>query len=170
MSKVIKINLNSSDSIEAAIAELERYKEDITTKLTTFISVLQNDGISVARTSLASTVGDSTNGSIGKVDVDSSGDIISATIYLSGNDALFIEFGSGIAYNTGTEHPYAGEFGYGVGTYPSEHPPNRAINPGYWYYGSGKRSIGTGASMPMYNAAETMRNNLIMRALEIFRS
>ena len=66
-----------------------------------------------------------------------------------------------------------GEFGYGVGTYPSKNPPNKAMNPGYWYYrenGELVRSIGTGASMPIFTAAETMRNNLIKRASEVFRS
>ena len=109
-------------------------------------------------------------------EINSSGEIINASIYLIGSDVLFVEFGAGIAYNTGAEHPKAAEFGYGIGTYPSKHPPNRAMNPGYWVYrdppGSDNKvwSIGTSASMPIYYAAETMRNNAIKKAVEIFRS
>lgn len=170
MSKVIKMKLDPS-SIEAGIKQLREYREDINDKLRQYVASLLNDGVEVARARLGSTVGDSTEGIIA-FKIDNGGSIIKAYIELAGKDALFIEFGAGIAYNTGATHPLAGEFGYGVGTYPSKHPPNKAINPGYWFYredGELVRSIGTQASMPIYYAAETMRNNAIMRATEIFR-
>lgn len=171
MGKVIKFNLDSRD-IERAIKELREYRRELNAKLEKFIALLLQDGITVARTQLMSTVGDSVQGIIG-FGVDNDGEIISATVSLEGEDALFIEFGAGIAYNTGRQHPLADEFGYGVGTYPSKKPPNKAMNPGYWYYrenGELVRSIGTQASMPVFTAAENMRNNLIKRALEVFRS
>ena len=174
MGKVIKFTLDPRE-IDRAIKELREYREELNHKLEEFITLLLQDGIEVARTQLMSTVGDSVEGIIG-FGVDNNGDIMSATISLEGSDALFIEFGAGIAYNTGKQHPLAGEFGYGVGTYPSKHPPNRAMNPGYWIYreppGSENVvvSIGTQASMPVFTAAENMRNNLIKRALEVFRS
>lgn len=171
MEKVIKFSLDPRE-IEKAIKELREYRRELNAKLEKFITLLLEDGITVARTQLMSTVGDSVQGIIG-FGVDNDGEIMSATVSLEGKDALFIEFGAGIAYNTGRQHPLANEFGYGVGTYPSKHPPNRAMNPGYWYYrenGELVRSIGTGASMPIFTAAETMRNNLIKRASEVFRS
>ena len=171
MGKVIKFTLDPRE-IDRAIKELREYREELNQKLEEFITLLLQDGIEVARTQLMSTVGDSVEGIIG-FGVDNNGDIMSATISLEGSDALFIEFGAGIAYNTGKQHPLAGEFGYGVGTYPSKNPPNKAMNPGYWYYrenGELVRSIGTGASMPIFTATETMRNNLIKRASEVFRS
>lgn len=171
MGKVIKFSLDPRE-IEKAIKELREYRRELNAKLEKFITLLLEDGITVARTQLMSTVGDSVQGIIG-FGVDNDGEIMSATVSLEGKDALFIEFGAGIAYNTGRQHPLADEFGYGVGTYPSKHPPNRAMNPGYWYYrenGELVRSIGTGASMPIFTAAETMRNNLIKRASEVFRS
>lgn len=162
--KTINVKLDPS-SIDNAIKELEDYKEALLKKVKLFVNALAQDGISVANARLASTYGDSTNGSIG-FGLDDAGNIVSATISLDGSDALFIEFGSGIVFNAET-HPLAGKFGYGPGTYPGQtHVPV----PGYWYYGGGKLSVGTGASMPMYKAAETMRNNAIMRASEIFRS
>ena len=169
--KTIKVKLDP-DSIDNAIEEINDMREDILSKLKIFVNLLLQDGVTIANTKLNSTVGDSTSGVIG-FGLDDGGEIISATISLSGSDALFIEFGAGIAYNTGQQHPLASEFGYGIGTYPSKHPPNKAINPGYWFYREGGelvKSLGTGASMPIYSAAETIRNNVIMRASEVFRS
>ena len=168
MSKVIKCTLETN-SIQKAIGEIRAYREDLNNKLQQFVSLLVQDGVTVANARLSSTKGDSTQGTIG-FGLNNDGDIVSAIISLEGKDALFIEFGAGIAYNTGMQHPDAGENGYGPGTYPSKTPPNKAINPGYWYYGSGKRSIGTEASMPIYHAAETIRNKAIQRASEVFRS
>lgn len=174
MGKVIKFTLDPRE-IDRAIKELREYREELNHKLEEFITLLLQDGIEVARTQLMSTVGDSVEGIIG-FGVDNNGDIMSATISLEGSDALFIEFGAGITYNTGKQHPLADEFGYGIGTYPSKTPPNKAMNPGYWIYreppGSENVvvSIGTQASMPVFTAAENMRNNLIKRALEVFRS
>lgn len=168
--KTIKAKLDVN-SLDNAIKELEAYRKSIENKLKIFVNELLQSGIEVARTSLSSTIGDSTQGTIG-FGVNDRGDIVSATISLEGADALFIEFGAGIAYNTGMQHPYAGELGYGVGTYPSKHPPNRGMNPGYWFYrenGELVKSIGTGASMPIYHAAETMRNQAIQKAVEVFR-
>ena len=173
MSKVIKCNLSVID-LGRAINELKAYENELNDKLQRFVEELMKEGVTVAQARLGATIGDSTNAGI-SYGVNSSGEIISAYISLDGPDALFIEFGAGIAYNTGMQHPDAAELGYGPGTYPSKHPPNKAIIPGRWIYGhnddgSPKWSIGTQASMPIYNAAETVRNNAIRKALEIFRS
>lgn len=175
MKKNIKCELDQT-SLDKAMKELTDYKNSINDKLRQLVTLLLQDGIEVAKASLASTVGDSdvagtvADGFI----VDSSGDIVKAIVFLSGKDVLFIEFGAGIYYNNGNAHPKASALGYGVGTYPSEHPPNRAINPGYWWYkgddDAKHLSLGTMASMPMYHAAENMRNKAIMRAMEVFRS
>ena len=174
MSKVIKCTL-SVDSIDKAIQEIEAYRKSFIEKIETLMDVLLADAYKEAQTRLASTVGDSTNASVTKTVPIRSGDSVVATICLVGEDALFVEFGAGIAYNTGAEHPYASELGYGVGTYPSKHPPNKAINPGRWIYGHTSDhvplwSIGTGASMPIYYASETIRNNAVKKAKEVFRS
>jgi hypothetical protein len=104
------------------------------------------------------------------LEVDSSGNIHTAIISLEGEDALFIEFGAGIHYN-GSDPPHAAEFGYGVGTYnPAS---DNAWNPDGWWYWTGterKHSYGTEGTYPVFHAAENMRNQLIMKALQIFRS
>ena len=174
----IRLDLGSPSSCQKAIAEIEAYKNEIKQKLTTLVNSLVNEGIKVAAIRISSAQGDSKRPDV-DYEINSDGDIIRATISLKGHDALFIEFGAGIAYNTGKQNPWASELGYGPGTWPSEHPPNRAINPGYWYYNtsdssgakvSGVRSIGTEATMPLYGAYESVRNNAIRRAVEVFRS
>lgn len=170
MSRVIKCELGVT-SIRAAIMELQDYRESLNEKIKDFADALIQHGVEVAKIQLASADAEKP-ASVDAFYVDSSGDIVKAFIVLDSEDALFIEFGSGIRYNNGNAHPLAGEFGYGVGTYPSKHPPNRAINPGYWWYKDGDSlhlSFGTKATMPIYRAAESMRNQVIQKAVEIFK-
>lgn len=168
--KNIKIKLDPN-SVDKAIAELKDYRKGLQDKLKILIGQLTQDGVEIARIQVTASQGDSKDAFVDYV-VDSSGEIIKASIFLQGSDALFIEFGAGIYYNNGNAHPQSTEFGYGVGTYPSEHPPNRAINPGYWWYkgedGSKHLSLGTEATMPIYHAGQTIRNNLIQKAIDNF--
>ena len=172
MAKVIRCKLDP-DSIEKAIKELSDYRYELLKKVDLLMDALLQDGLIESTNRLASTIGDSHDAVTGKEIILDEEDKIVATIFLYGPDALFIEFGAGIYYNNGNAHPEAAVNGYGVGTYPSEHPPNRAINPGYWWYkgddGARHLSLGTKASMPIYYASETIRNNAVKRAVEIFR-
>ena len=172
MSKIIKCKLDTA-SLDAAIKEIQDYRQNIEDKVIEFVNLLIQDGVAVASARLSSTIGDSTDAAV-NFSVNDNGETVSAEIDLNGTEALFIEFGSGIAYNTGVQHPQADEFGYGPGTYPSKHPPNKAINPGRWVYGHDDNgdplwTIGTQASMPIYYASEEMRNKVIQRAKEVFR-
>lgn len=167
----IKAELSPS-SIDKAIDEINKYKSRLQDRLQSLVNELIQDGVQVARILVSSAQGDSKKPNV-TYEINPQGDIIKATIAMVGTDVLFIEFGAGIAYNTGNQHPKASEFGYGPGTYPSKHPPNKAINPGRWVYGhdeNGKPlwSIGTEATMPMYHAAETIRNNFIQKAIDNF--
>jgi len=167
--KTLKIELGD-DSLDKAITELQGYREWLNNRLKILVGELTQDGVEIARIKVAASQGDSTDAYVDYM-VDSTGEIIKASIFLQGTEALFIEFGAGIAYNTGFQHPYADEFGYGVGTYPSKHPPNRAINPGKWVYrvnGEKVWSIGTEATMPIFHAGQTIRNNLIQKAIDNF--
>lgn len=172
MSKVIKCKLDV-DSLEKAIKELKAYQDELQDKLEQFMDALLSVGFTEASSRASSFMGDSEPASVVKEYTVKEKDRIVATISLVGKDAIFIEFGAGIAYNTGMQHPQADEFGYGPGTYPSEHPPNRAINPGRWVYrknGEKVWSFGTEAKMPIYFASETMRNNAVQKAIDVFRS
>ena len=167
----LKIYLSAND-FDKAIADIKKYREELADKLVVLVDKLCRNGVEVAKIKVLASQGDSSETSVVYDPPNANGDIVSATIYLEGKDAIFVEFGAGIYYNNGNNHPKAAEFGFGIGTYPSKHPPNRAINPGYWWYGNrevGKHlSIGTEATMPLFNASETIRNNLIKTAIEEF--
>ena len=167
----LKLDLSVHD-FEKAIAEIEKYQNSLSDKIAVLVDKLCRCGIVVAKIKVIASQGDSTVARVVYDPPKLDGDIVSATISLEGKDAVFIEFGAGIYYNNGNAHPMASTFGFGVGTYPSEHPPNRAINPGYWWYSDQNKnkhlSVGTEATMPLYNAAENIRNNLIQTAIEEF--
>ena len=164
----IHINLNKRGSIDEAIKKIEAYRKDIEDKLGELVRILANDGFVVARSWLGATQGDSTRASVG-LDFDEAGNIHSAVINLSGQDALFVEFGAGYYYNA-SDPPHAAEFGYGVGTYPGQ---KYAFQRGWYYYdemGNLTYSHGTEGTYPLYHAAENIRNTAIIKALSVFRS
>lgn len=172
--KVIKCELDPK-SIDNAIKELKAYEDELYNKLEVFMDALLSVGYTEASSRASSFMGDSEPASVVKEYIVKTKDRLVATISLVGKDAVFIEFGAGIAYNTGMQHPKASELGYGIGTYPSKHPPNKGINPGRWVYGrnddgSPLWSVGTQAVMPIYFASETIRNNAVQKAIEVFRS
>lgn len=165
----IRIDLNKPGSINEAIKALKTYKQKVYEKLERLTQVLADNGVVVAKSWLGATQGDSLQAKVG-LEIDNDGNICRAIIHLSGKDALFVEFGAGFYYNS-TDPPHAEEFGYGVGTYnPSS---DNAWNPDGWYYWTGTERIhsyGTEGTYPLYHAAENIRNNCIIKALEIFRS
>lgn len=164
----ISINLNKRGSINEAIKKLKAYRKELNDKLEKLIETLANDGVIVARSWLGAAQGDSSRAEIG-LDFDNEGYIYRAIINLSGQDALFIEFGAGYYYNA-SDPPHAAEFGYGVGTYPGQ---KYAFQRGWYYYdesGELVYSHGTEGTYPLYHASENMRNNLIVKALDVFRS
>ena len=168
--KTLNIELNCS-SIEKAIADLQKYRSSLHRRLEILIGSLVQSGVEVAEVLVATAQGDSKEARV-EYKINSNGEIVKAEIYLIGKDVAFIEFGAGIAYNTGKQHPLNDKFGFGPGTYPSKTPPNKAINPGYWFYRDEhkilQRSIGTEATMPLYKASETIRNSMIKTAVEKF--
>lgn len=166
----LKVDLSDS-SVDKAIDEIEKYRKNLKDKFEILVGKLVQSGVEVAKVYVGVGQGDSTDAYVDYM-VDAQGDIVKAEISLVGSDAVFIEFGAGIAYNTGKQHPLADEFGFGIGSYPSKTPPNKAINPGFWYYRDSTktlhRSVGTEATMPLYHAAETIRNNLIQSVINDF--
>ena len=166
--RTIRINLNKSGSIDAAIKALQDYRTGLKDKVKALVEALAKDGVDVANAWVMASQGDSQKPNV-IYQVNESGDIIKAEVSMTGKDVLFIEFGAGYYYNE-TDPPHAAEFNYGVGTYPGQ---KHAFQRGWYYYDeSGEKaySHGTEGTYPMYHAAETMRNNAIKRALETFSS
>lgn len=169
MAKKITIGLSQS-SINQAVKDIQAYKDRLIRKLELFTTMLANDGVEVAKVWVGAGMGDSDReATVIEPIIDPKGNICRAKIMMTGKDVLFIEFGAGIYYNS-SDPPHAGEFGYGVGTYPGQ---THALEDFWWYedeFGQSKMSRGTQATYPMYYAAENIRNNAIKKALEVFRS
>ena len=168
MAKKITFGLSVRE-VDEAIRQLKEYRESLNRKCQTLVDRLIQEGITVSNATLGSVTQSDLAGK-GQISVESgsSGEVVSATLVLSGEKVLFIEFGAG-AYYLPPDHPQAGEFGYGSGTYPDQtHVPK----PGFWFYyddaGQKKFSRGNPAYMPMYQSAQAMRLQLTSLAKEIF--
>lgn len=160
MAKRISIQL-SDESIKHGIRELRLYKQWVEAKETELRMRLAQLGATVASIQFSRAI---YNGSKDvTVRVDATGSV--AVIYAEGESVAFIEFGSGIKYGYG--HPQAGEHGVGPGTYPGK---GHWDNPKGWWYGHGKHSYGNPPAMAMYDAVQTMTEELTKIAREVFRS
>lgn len=81
---------------------------------------------------------------------------------------MAVEFGAGKYYNP-KAHDKAPEFGFGVGTYPDQRFANS--EDGWWFMdddGKWKHTFGVKATMPMYNALKTMKENIDAIVKEVF--
>lgn len=159
MSKTIDIEL-STESINAAVKELKRYKAWVEAKETELRLRLAQRGAVVASIQFARAIYNGTKDV--SVRVDDSGGV--AVIYAEGSAVAFIEFGSGAKYGYG--HPLAGQFGTGPGTYPDG--KGHWDNPKGWWYESGKHSYGNPPAMAMYNAVQDITESVLEVAREVF--
>lgn len=159
----------SPDSVEDAIRELERYSNSLMGKLDLFVERLGEIGIKVINAN--STVpGDSTAPQPVARVASLSEDSARIDIIFEGKDVLFIEFGAGIHYNGsvgGSPHPLGSQFGYTIGSYGKGQGANDS-----WYYkgenGGRFKSYGTQAGMPVYKAAQQLRQDLTSIAKDVF--
>jgi hypothetical protein len=80
---------------------------------------------------------------------------------------MAVEFGAGIYYNK-DGNPKAPDFGFGVGTYPDQ---RFAFSDGWWFMNDDGKWVythGVKATMPMYNALKTMKENTDAIVKEVF--
>ena len=163
MAKTIQINGLSEANIKAAELELRRYADWIRRKEAELISRLAERGRSVASIKFASAQYDGANDV--SVRVDSTGSV--AVIYAEGEAVAFIEFGSGSAMGYG--HPDAGEHGFGPGTWSTgESGKGHWDDPTGWYYKHGEKSHGNPPAMAMWQAVQTMTEEITTIAREVF--
>lgn len=168
----IKVSLSKS-SIDDAIRYVQFMKRNLSINTSLFIGLLQEQGISV----ISSIIGEvpekeKGNTTIGKSDIERlGGDRYKASIFISGDKILFIEFSAGITYGTDSfetlpNNPSYGS-GYGMGTYNPD--SDNWKNPDGWWYkdkNSGKyeKSLGNKAYAPMFNADKSMRDAIQLAA------
>ena len=157
-----------------SVAELERYIQDLQRKADKLCKRLADAGLPIASAGFASAAYDGTNDV--KVEIEDNGAMHKAIVAIGGA-TLFIEYGTGVTYPD--NHPKKaagvlprGAYGQGKGSQKT-----------WGYYGdpgtngevrekqSGQSVVlthGNPANMPMYNAAENMRQSLEQIVREVF--
>lgn len=175
--RTIKIDLFDRKSLQKAIDEINRYKNDLPRKCDLFVRRLTESGMRVAETAIA----ESPQGKTITLTTDirpekagckailmATGKTVTSSDGRSFSLLLAVEFGAGIKYNA-TANPKASEFGMGVGTFPNQ---THAFDPNGWYYlgddGEWHHSYGVKATMPMYKASMEIQRNIKEIAKEVF--
>jgi hypothetical protein len=157
--KVIEIGLNTRD-IDRAIKEIEKYKQDMLTKLETFRKRLADELSTLAQSGFNGAImddlvkGGSRTPEV-TVTVKSRGNL--SVVIADGSDAVWVEFGSGVYHNGSvgsSPNPEGKRLGFTIGSYGKGYGKGNA----WGYYENGELIItrGTPASMPMYNAVKTV--------------
>ena len=174
----ISIDALSPKSIDAAIKKLGDYSKWIEVRAKVLCERLAERGLEVAGVEFGSAIYDGTN----DVKVRLYDDGKKMRVLAEGETVLFIEFGTGVTHQT--YHPKRNEMGMnleiggyghglgrlnggwrypeakGAGTYGEKDPKH----PGYIH------TYGNPANMPMYNASQDIRNEMLRIAREVFQS
>lgn len=99
------------------------------------------------------------------------GEVMYSEGYAPFSTILAIEFGAGVTYNP-DPNPNADKFGFGVGTFPEQ---KHARDENGWYFWDESKekwvhSYGVKATMPMYEAEQTIRKNIDRIVKEVFKN
>ena len=171
MKKVIKFSLTTKD-INRAIREVKSFKEDFLKKVDIYRKRVTDEiAVQVSLNFESSVVDDTVKNGTRKPDVtinvEERGSI--SVVVADGEDAVWCEFGAGVYHNGSvgsSPNPYGGELGLTIGSYGKGFGKQQA----WGYYDNGELVItrGTPASMPMYNAVQTVTIKAITIAREVF--
>lgn len=180
MSRHIEIDVFDPSSISAAIAKLDDYSRWVQTKADELRErlgdMIRDKAQPVFNASVADNVFRVVDGSFvdetefGKVEVYviSSQDL--TVVFADGEDAVFMEFGAGVYYNgaVGSPNPLGANLGLTIGSYG----PNGAKETWGYYGEDGELHLthGTPASMPLYRAVQSVRQDIVQIAKEVFGS
>lgn len=166
MSVNIRINVFDPASIEAAIKQLEDYSKSLDDKASLLAEKLAEKGLWYAEWNFSSvqwTYSGAVDYQLDVEKVDNTHYVITA----GGETVLFLEFGAGAKLGYG--HPKAQEMGMGPGTYPNGKGHWDSPH-GWWYADEGGKhhTYGNAPGMPMYNAAQDLKNEILQTAREVF--
>lgn len=159
----------STNSIDKAIQELDRYEKELDRKNALFVQRLAESGIAIIDNTMNSVVEDGVDTShVVSIKNTSLKDFAEASIILEGRDIYFIEFSAGITYGR-FNYPLDSGNNYGVGTYPNQ---KYALDPNGWWYtdenGMKQHSYGNRAYMPMYKSSVEIRNRVNEIARQVY--
>lgn len=179
MSKTISFSL-STDSITRAIRELKQYKkgieqrtQDLAKRIAQLLEQRVGDGFGSAVADIywstdSGTVTEPPDCTIG---VDGEGNAY--VVWARGQDAFFVEFGTGVYYNGsagGSPHPKGVELGFTIGSYDKGYGRKRT----WGFRREGEDTLylshGVPAAMPMYKATQEVAAQIEALAEEVFSS
>ena len=179
MSKTITFTLDP-ESIENAIKELNDYEKSFEEKLNEVAKRFAERIQSISQNYYSASVADTTflENSKGEridffvtradvtVSVEKEGDE-TFLVVADGEDAVFVEFGSGVRFNgsVGTSrNPWGYPLGYTIGSFSKPHNVGKKA----WPVASGVWSYGTPAQRPLYNATQEAIHYLPDIVQEVF--
>lgn len=164
----------SEESIGQAIKEVAQYKKRIIEKTELLRQRVAEELANEVRSGFAVAVCDDLLKGGGhspdvSVSIENTGGI--TLVIASGEDAVWVEFGSGVYHNTsvGTSpHPKGAELGLTIGSYGFGMGARTVW--GFYEDGELKLTHGTRAQMPMYHAVVAVGNRVSQIAKEVFRT
>lgn len=170
--KVISMTLDTK-SIDNAIKELEKYKQELLKKEQRLLEGLANIGVREASIRFTTAMYDGVNDVSVTLDKTSNGYAIVA----SGQAVAFIEFGTGVYHNTSEPYPNPrpegivgiGEYGQGKGKRRAWFYKGEAGTNGEMQKNGIVKTRGNPAQMPMWYASEEMRRSILQVVKEVWR-
>lgn len=170
--KVIKLSL-SENGIDEAIKQLEAYKQDIVRKTDLLRQKVAEQLADEARVGFNGAIVDDLVGDDvpipAEVEVEWHDDGTFAVVVATGEDAIWVEFGAGVYYNGSvgsSPHPQGSELGFTIGGYGKGRGKQKV-----WYFKDDEglhKTHGTQARMPMSQAMNTVINDIVSIAREVF--
>lgn len=171
--KVIKISDLSEESIDQAIQEIEKYKKSFEKNCKTLCNRLAERIMDEAQRGFSGAIVDDLTAKSGgaktaNVAVSVEEKDGGYTVVANGEDAVWVEFGSGVHHNGAvgsSPNPYGLELGFTIGGFGKN-----GVRDSWGFYENGELKIthGTPASMPMYRAVQTAIQDLDKLAKEVF--
>ena len=162
----ISFNVFDPDSIDRAVAQLEAYETSLDQKAKELCERLAQMGALYAEWNFTGVLYAGDTGCQITVEQQSENSYV---VNADGQAVLFMEFGAGAKHGYG--HPKAQELGMGPGTYPNG--KGHWDDPKGWWFGekgNWTHTYGNAPGMPMYNAAQDIRNEILQVAQEVFNT
>lgn len=178
MSKTVVDCYLSQKSFEDAAKEIRKYTENFKKKCEEFGLQLALNGYSVTKVVVNSIpISDKGNISVDLIQNRSNGNF-DGVISISGEQCVFIEFGSGVKNNTvsgNSTHPQGERLGLTIDSYNPNGEANikgwdgsNATNPKGWFTPEGEHTYGTPAYMPLEKGNISMINSVEKIARKVF--
>lgn len=159
-------------TLSAAIRQIDDYKRDLDRKIDLLAERLAVEvGFIASHLFSEAAVNLHPNGDVDRADVKVTVDTDNKikVVFAEGKEAVFVEFGAGVYSNAKpSPHPKGEELGFTIGSY-GKGRGNRLV---WGYPGPNGKAVltrGTPAAMPMYRAAENVRDRIIEIAREVFK-